>query len=314
MKKEIYRIISSKLLIVWIIISSLIVLLSFKNYNSKKEIEHKSYYFLIQSDNRDEIIKERDSKVAERESLKKEEKNYEAEYLYLTETIEIYNEVIDGSCKIEEIYENGQMFIENDGLVFLLYSKRVIIVLSLVSLLFFICLTMTNDFDYGIYNCIYHSKRYKIVIKKMTAILIVFLGYFTFVVALMYILSLLFENDYNYVVLVANRKIKIINRGFFLVYYWLFNMLFIIAFFFLIISSIFVYTRSTLKFLGFSIIIVCISAYVLFFLNVGEWIGVVNYVSHLNPPLLYFSFYPFFLIIPGLLFAFSLRHYEKIDL
>ena len=314
MKKELLKIVTSKLFFVWIIISFFVIFLYFSNYNSKKSTDHMSYYSIYESSSKEELIQKRDEVIYERDHLDTTSEHYKALYKYDTEKIALYDLIIEKGCSSTEVYENGQLYMDGDGLVFLIHAKEIIVYLGIISIVLLFYISFTYSFDVGIYQYIFYEDRKRRAINRFLSVFIVLVFYVIFISLISLIFSYILDNDYNYVALCANKNMYLLNKHTFLIYYWFVHILYIVLFSFSISCSVLLFTRKTLIFAISFITIIAVLFVGIYFSGIDNLLSMNNYVSHLDYSLTYFNIYPIYLLIPFVFMIFSLRHFEKIDL
>lgn len=275
MIKIIKEVITSKVFII-VSVVSIFSLAIYNIWYQNNIIKDESYYSIEYCESIDEYQEKIDELLSMIASLDDRDKYFERNKQYLDDTINIYKELQINNVDYEQVYDFGYGRGENPT-AYLIKSESLFIVILVINALVLTYLCITMEFDNNAYLLIYEKKRTGLLYKKYLSIFLIFVIVFILYSLFNYLLSSVYDNCYNYVLLLDSNKANIINweQYYFteIMCYELYNGLFLLASF----IAISLFFHKTYKMLLVSIIMIGL-IYIagLFKLNVLAILGLVK--------------------------------------
>lgn len=209
MKKIIKNVIKSKLFLITIVIS-IFTLMFYNIWYQKNSIKEEHYYNIEYCENIDDY----DIKISQLQvmidNLDYKDINYENNKKYLEEMILIYKELKDTNIDYTYVYDFGYGMDEN-SITYMINSESIFIIILIINIIVIIYLCFSCEFDNNSYIFIYSKFRFKKIFTKVFTILLLFIYMFIFYSILNRLLSFVFDNNYNYILIMNKNNCKFIN-------------------------------------------------------------------------------------------------------
>jgi len=316
MKKLFNEVITSKVILLWFIISAIIFILFFYNYQNKIENDGsiQLMYSISDYNNEQELNELTDDILLQRNELDENNSEYKNNYKYLDNLLKIYKELQVTNINYSDVNQNIPGTYTANQSSFIINAKTIIYTCTIILVFLLVYIVFTREFDSSIYMFIYSKDRIKPIIERFMVILVVALLYYLFMFSILYITSLSFESVYNYILVVDSNRCYFIETNHYLFQYVVLNSIYIIIFCTTTIFSLVLLCRKTINLFGGIFILLVIVSILDFFTNFLSFIGLSFNLNEVNMSKVAFDIYWIYLIIPMLLFGFSLQLFKRADL
>lgn len=316
MKKLLKEILTSKIFFIWIIISILSQVYFFTNYekdivNSRPE---NNYYLVLSYETKEELLENKNEVIEQMNKLDISSKDYELNYSILLETLKIYTELERSDVNYSDVLENMTNDNYDDRTTYNIRIEGMLMVEALITIIILIYIVFTREFDCGVYSIIYSDDRKPILIKKIAVIFIGVLIYYFLSFLISYIISLNYDTEYKYMLMLDKNKAHFIKSNFYLFKYCFLLNLYRIIFISILFTGLAIFNRKTIRFIlciFVVLIIIIVMSSTTLLLTI---LGFIDDLVVANMTKLSFDLAKLFIVIPISLLVYSIFHFDKVDL
>ncbi len=312
MKKQILNVIYSPLIYILFIVITIILTINYFTISNQEisTVQLHNIEYSEDSSKYDAEIERLNENLDELiESGKKQD---DKPILRIKETIRIYEYLKTNNINFEKVFDSGGGE-TNERFIYTSFSFYTYIALILISSCVYAYVVFTSDFDNARYSIIYSNTRYKVVLCKITLFLFLQIFTFIFIYLFNYLVSLTFNKNLDYYLIINESETKIIGIGDYLFHFDFMYYLYITLLTSLIVISLsLIFNKSIFTLISMLLLSSIVFIISKFYEKIMLYIGVLSDLQSMEytPSILA----RLFIFIPIFIAVLSVIYFEKKDL